>query len=140
MIGGINHITLAVRDLEISFSFYTDVLGLRPVAKWYKGAYLEAGTDWICLTLDESTRSGSLPEYTHLALTVDEAEFAAAMKRLQDAGAECWQQNHSEGESYYFLDPNGHKLEIHTGTLQSRLATMMEHPPRDLILFPSRKE
>jgi glutathione S-transferase fosA5 len=136
MICGINHVTLAVRDLEPSFVFYERVLGLRPVARWYKGAYFEAGSDWICLTLDEKTRSGSLPEYTHIAFTVAQDEFAAAVERLKQAGAECWQENPSEGDSFYFLDPNGHKLELHVGTLESRLKALMERPPRDLVIYP----
>ena len=136
MVSGINHITLAVRELERSFSFYADVLGLRPVAIWYKGAYLEAGADWLCLTLDSSTRSGSLPEYTHVAFTLSEEEFSAAVERIRAAGAECWQENHSEGESFYFLDPDGHKLELHVGTLASRLESLEKKPPREIRIFP----
>jgi catechol 2,3-dioxygenase-like lactoylglutathione lyase family enzyme len=135
MIRGINHVTLAVRDLGRSFSFYADVLGLQPVARWYKGAYLEAGTDWLCLTLDESTRSSSLPEYTHLAFTVSASEFASAVQRLRAADVKCWQQNHSEGESFYFLDPDEHKLELHVGTLASRLDSLKKNPPRELEIF-----
>ena len=52
MIRGVNHITFSVRDLEVSFRFYTKVLGLRPVARWYKGAYLEAGVDARLLVFD----------------------------------------------------------------------------------------
>lgn len=33
MISSINHITLSVSELNRSFAFYTDTLGLRPVAK-----------------------------------------------------------------------------------------------------------
>jgi catechol 2,3-dioxygenase-like lactoylglutathione lyase family enzyme len=135
MVRGINQITLAVRDLEASFVFYTEVLGLRPVAKWYRGAYLEAGGDWVCLSLDGAARSGSLPEYTHVAFTVDEADFSAAVKRLQGAKVECWQENRSPGASYYFLDPNGHKLEIHVSDLDARVKTLKAAPPRDLIVF-----
>ena len=54
--------------------FYTEVFGLRPVAKWYRSA-LEAGGDWVCLSLDGAAESGSLPEYTHVAFTVDKANF-----------------------------------------------------------------
>lgn len=139
MIQGINHITLAVRDLEASFRFYSEILGMSPRARWYKGAYLETGGAWICLSLDETTRSQALPEYTHLAFTVEVAKFSATVERLKTAGVPCWQENRSPGESFYFLDPNGHKLEIHTSNLQERLKTLVEKPPKDLILFPATK-
>ena len=135
MVRGINHITLAVRDLEASFVFYTKVLGLRPVARWHRGAYLETGGNWVCLSLDEEARSGSLPEYTHVAFTVDEADFSDAVEKLRRAGVECWQENRSPGESFYFVDPNGHKLEIHASDLAARVKALKETPPRDLIVF-----
>ncbi|RRA49019.1 fosfomycin resistance glutathione transferase [Acidipila sp. EB88] len=135
MITGLNHTTLAVRDLDRSFRFYTDVLGLRPVARWYKGAYLLAGTAWICLTLDDATRSGPLPEYTHVAFSVTRAEFVAMQTQLERAAVIAWQQNHSHGSSFYFLDPDGHKLEIHDSDLASRIESLKQKPPRDLILF-----
>ncbi len=136
MISGINHITFAVRDLDRSFHFYSQVLGLRPVAKWYKGAYLEAGTDWVCLTLDPETRGASLPEYTHTAFTVSAVEFSRLVEQLQRTQVICWQANRSPGESFYFLDPDGHKLEIHVSNLEERLRTLRENPPKDLTLFP----
>ena len=135
MVKGVNHTTLAVRDLGVSFRFYTEVLGLRPKARWYKGAYLEAGEDWICLSLDPATRSEGLPEYTHVAFTVEAADFSRAVERLKAAGVRCWQENRSPGESFYFLDPDGHKLEIHSSNLQERLKALAAKPPRDLILF-----
>ncbi|QNI36405.1 fosfomycin resistance glutathione transferase [Edaphobacter albus] len=137
MIKGINHITLAVRDLEVSFRFYAEILGMTPRARWYKGAYLEAGGNWICLSLDETTRNSALPEYTHLAFTVEVAEFSAMVEQLQAAGVQRWQENRSPGESFYFLDPNGHKLEIHISNLQDRLKVLVDRPPKDLILFPA---
>ena len=139
MIKGINHITFAVRDLEASFRFYNEILGMSPRARWYKGAYLETGGAWICLSQDETTRNDALPEYTHLAFTVEAAEFSAMTERLRVAGVRCWQENRSPGKSFYFLDPNGHKLEIHTSNLQERLKTLVTKPPKDLILFPSAK-
>jgi catechol 2,3-dioxygenase-like lactoylglutathione lyase family enzyme len=136
MMGGVNHITFAVRDLERSFRFYVEVLGATPVARWYKGAYVDADGSWICLTLDESVRMGPLPEYTHVAFTVSQDRFAGMVERLRDTETVCWQENHSEGDSYYFLDPDGHKLEIHVGCLQDRMRALKARPPRDLVLFP----
>jgi catechol 2,3-dioxygenase-like lactoylglutathione lyase family enzyme len=134
LISGINHITFAVRDLDRSFHFYSQLLGLRPIAKWYKGAYLEAGTDWVCLTLDPETRAASLPEYTHTAFTVSTPEFSRLVEQLQKAQVICWQDNRSPGESFYFLDPDGHKLEIHVSNLEERLRSLKANP-KDLILF-----
>jgi glutathione S-transferase fosA5 len=135
MVTSINHVTLAVQDLDRSFSFYTSSLGLRPVARWYKGAYLVAGSDWICLNFDPATRNAPLAEYTHLAFTVSAEEFRDVVTKLQEAGVTSWQKNRSPGDSFYFLDPDGHKLEIHSSDLDSRLESLRREPPRELVLF-----
>ncbi len=135
MITGVNHTTLAVRDLEASFLFYARVLGLRPAARWSKGAYFLAGSDWFCLNLDPATRIAPLPEYTHLAFSVPQSEFPIMAVRLQQAGVTSWQPNRSFGESFYFLDPDGHKLEIHASTLEARLEALKARPPDGLVLF-----
>src|SRR5690349_20094632 len=111
-VGALNHLTLSVRDLERSFAFCREVLGLRPLARWTNGAYLLAGEGtWVCLTLDARTRAAPLPEYSHIAFSV--ASLAGLHERLRAAGVEEWQANASEGDSLYFLDPDGHKLELH---------------------------
>jgi len=135
MVNAINHVTLAVQDLDRSFNFYTGHLGLRPVARWYKGAYLVAGSDWICLSLDPAVRNAPLPEYTHLAFNIPAEEFGDAVARLRDAGVTPWQKNRSPGDSFYFLDPDGHKLEIHSSDLEARLESLRREPPRELVLF-----
>ncbi len=40
MLTGLNHITLAVRDIERSLEFYCRVLGFVGRVKWKTGAYL----------------------------------------------------------------------------------------------------
>jgi len=135
MITGINHITLSVSDLERSFRFYVEVVGLNPVARWARGAYLKAGDGWICLSLDADTRDGMLPEYTHLAFSISKASFRECAGHVRARGAALWKTNESEGQSLYFLDPDGHKLELHVGDLESRLAALRDHPYDGLELF-----
>ena len=109
MVTGLNHLTLAVSDLQKSFAFYVDVLGFTPEARWDNGAYLSAGGFWICLSLEPASPAS---DYTHFAFSINESEFDAAVARIAEAGATCWKTNSSEGDSYYFLDPDGHKLEL----------------------------
>ena len=139
MIVGINHVTFSVSNLNRSFDFYTQVLGLKPVAKWADGAYIEAGDDWICLSRDESTRKGPQPEYTHLAFTVNEPDFIKCAQSIKSSNVEIWKENRSEGKSLYLLDPDGHKLEIHAGDLESRLADLRKRPYRGLELYMETK-
>jgi glutathione S-transferase fosA5 len=128
MISGLNHITLAVRDIDRSFRFYVGTLEARPLARWSTGVYLLAGDLWLCLTLDEGTRPPPLEEYSHIAFSVPAAGFDHASARIRGYGAVIWQENRSEGASLYFLDPDGHKLEIHAGDWQTRLAAMKQDP------------
>lgn len=128
MITGINHITLSVRDLAQSLAFYVDVLGCAKVTETRTGHYLRAGDLWLALELDGQVRGGPLPEYTHIAFSVRQEDYEGMANRIRASGAEVFKENKSEGDSLYFLDPNGHRLEIHVGDLDSRLAVMAAHP------------
>ena len=133
-VSGLNHITLAVTDVERSLAFYRDVLGCTTRAVWADGAYLEAGTLWLCLSRDHHARSSPHPDYSHIAFSVSEADYGAMRERLM---AECiiWKDNRSEGASTYFLDPDGHKLEIHLGSLESRLSHYRENPSKGVHIL-----
>lgn len=135
MIKGINHITLSVKDVDQSFEFYTQILGFKPVVKWPKGAYLLAGDLWFCLFLDDNTRKSKLPEYTHIAFTISEQNFKIMSERIKKSGVKIWQENRTEGDSLYFVDPNGHKLEIHTSSLKARMKWAKTNPWDGLEFF-----
>lgn len=118
---GLNHVTLAVVDLDLSVEFYRDIPGFVVKAVWPDGAYLEAGTLWLCLSRDSLARSAPHPDYTHIAFWVDPSDVAELASQIT-ARCQIWKSNQSEGDSIYFLDPDGYKLEIHVGSLTSRLA------------------
>jgi catechol 2,3-dioxygenase-like lactoylglutathione lyase family enzyme len=140
MVLGLSHVTFSVSDLDRAFRFYHDVVGLRPVARWYRGAYFAAGEFWFCLNL-ENEFGDRVPSatYDHIAFSVAAEDFEWLSSRLVDAGVERWHENRSEGDSMYFLDPDGHKLEVHVGDLQSRIESLKATPPRELILFDDRE-
>lgn len=134
MITAMNHITLAVQDVEKSFEFYRDILNLKPLAKWDKGAYfLVRTTDsdvsdsgfWFCLNLDEKRIPN--PCYTHYAFTVSSKNFERLAEKIIAAGAYIFKDNTSPGESLYFLDPDGHKMEIHVGNWRTRIESKKQN-------------
>jgi catechol 2,3-dioxygenase-like lactoylglutathione lyase family enzyme len=127
---GLNHITIAVSDLNRAVDFYTEVLGMRGHVRWDKGAYLSLGEAWFCLSYDNVKPS---QDYSHIALDIAESDFSAFVKKLRDAGVIEWKQNSSEGLSVYFLDPDGNKLEAHTGSLQTRLDSLQENAYSGLV-------
>ena len=125
MLTGLNHITLTVSELETSLAFYQEVLGFKGHVKWDKGAYLSLPGFWLCLNLGEPCAA---KDYSHVAFSLDELSYQHLVTALKKLEVSQWQKNTSEGESFYFLDPDGHKLELHLGSLETRLASIRDTP------------
>jgi catechol 2,3-dioxygenase-like lactoylglutathione lyase family enzyme len=123
---GLNHITFAVQDIERSLAFYRGILGCELHARWDRGAYLTIGDCWLCLSLDPS--SSPSKGYSHIAFSIDAKSFSSFQRTLTEQGVEIWKQNASEGDSAYFVDPDGHRLEVHVGDLESRLKAIRAKP------------
>jgi catechol 2,3-dioxygenase-like lactoylglutathione lyase family enzyme len=136
---GLSHITLSVGDLSRSVAYYTELLGFSLRARWNRGAYLALGDLWLCLGHDAHVRNSPLAEYSHFALSVDRADFDAFLRKVAEGAHPTWKENTSEGESIYLLDPDGHKLEVHTGSLESRLAALRKEPYDGLVLYDEKR-
>jgi glutathione S-transferase fosA5 len=130
---GINHITLTAVNTDQAVAFYSDVLGCDVVAWWPAGAYLTAGTTWIAIVTREERPSPAC-DYTHIAFTVSRSEFDDLAERIRASGARVWQENWTEGDSLYFEDPTGHRLEIHCSDLAGRLAAARRDPWQGLVI------
>lgn len=137
MLNSFNHLTLAVSDLQRSVAFYHHLLGLKVHARWDNGAYFSCGELWLCLSVDAQRQfvAPAQSDYTHYAFSIAAHDFGAFTERLAQAGVVSWKENKSEGDSYYFLDPDGHKLEAHVGDLAQRLAACREKPYQGMIFF-----
>lgn len=130
MLRGLNHITIAVSDLERSLRFYTDILGMQGQVRWDRGAYLSLGELWFCLSSDKAVPA---QDYSHIAFDIAQCDFLPFAEKLKAAGVIEWKQNSSEGQSIYFLDPDGHRFEAHCGSLQTRLDALAKAPYAGLI-------
>ncbi len=135
MISGINHITFAVRDIDVSFAFYRDVVGLVPRARWRRGAHFCSGSVWLSLALSADRDASEHDDYTHAAFTVSGEDYGALNERILDSGAPLWKENNTEDLSLYFCDPDGHKLEIHVGGIEAALKRLSEAQPDGLEIF-----
>lgn len=135
MINSVNHITLSVRDLDESFQFYHDILKLKPLAKRKnKSAYFLAGDNWIVLVQAKEPNE-VFTSNAHLAFSITLQNFIILSQQIRNSGAKIWQENSSPGESLYFLDPSGNKLEIHCGDWKSRIQWLKENPTDEVELY-----
>lgn len=135
MITGVNHITIAVAEVGRSFDFYARVLGCKAVARWDAGAYVTAGNTWVALVVDQTARPVHRADQSHNAFSCMQEDFAALVEALRAEGCSSWSSNNSEGDWFYFEDPDGHRLEIHVGNLGSRLEAMRAQPWGDIRFF-----
>ncbi|XTZ39594.1 VOC family protein [Salmonella enterica] len=132
MLNGLNHITIAVSNVSRSFDFYVNILGFIPKARWASGAYLCLGDLWLCLSADVVT---AREDYTHYAFSILSENFDVYADHLKSSGITEWKTNKSGGKSIYFLDPDGHKLEVHDGDLDSRISACITYPYEKMEFF-----
>lgn len=132
MLRGLNHITIAVSDLDSSLRFYIDILGMQGRVRWDRGAYLSLGDLWFCLSVDSAAPA---QDYSHIAFDIAEDDFLSFAEKLREAGVTEWKQNTSEGQSIYFSDPDGHRFEAHSGSLQTRLDSLVKALYSGLVWF-----
>ena len=130
MLSGLNHITIAVSDLDRALRFYIDILGMQGHVRWERGAYLSLGDAWFCLSVDKAAPA---QDYSHIAFDIAQDDFLSFAEKLREAGVTEWKQNTSEGLSIYFSDPDGHQFEAHCGSLQTRLNSLAQAPYSGLV-------
>ncbi|MGG4397012.1 metallothiol transferase FosB [Paenibacillus thiaminolyticus] len=123
-IRGLNHFCFSVSDLEASIAFYRDILEGKLLAVGRRLAYFDCHGLWIALNQEEVDRSRQPVTYTHIAFSIDEEDYEAVRQKLLDYGVTVLagrERSQEDKQSIYFLDPDNHCFEFHTGTLGERL-------------------
>ena len=122
---GIDHVALAVSDVERSVQWYVDILGLeRQHEGMWNGipVFAGKGNTGIAFFPARGGDSKSAPHNNirmlHLAFRANRENFLEAQQELKTRGIKFEFQDHEISHSIYFRDPDGHELEITTYELK----------------------
>ena len=129
MIEGLSHLTFIVRDLDNMAEIITKVLGSEEVYtsgdatfSTAREKFFVAGGIWIAIMEGDPLPART---YNHVAFKVSDAQLSAARIAAENLGLDIRpprQRVDGEGQSLYFHDYDNHLFELHTGTLDERLA------------------
>ncbi|MDH3629324.1 MAG: VOC family protein [Acidobacteriota bacterium] len=117
---GIDHVALGVRDVSQSVAWYRQVLELERMHEGVWGdspAMVGIGNTALALFPIQAKQVKAPPgkdtvAMRHVAFRANRSTFVEAQARLERLGIEVEFQDHEISHSIYFLDPDGHEIEI----------------------------
>ncbi len=136
----VGHVVLGVRDPQASVKFYKEALGMEEInvldLGGMKMAFLSFGErdhDIALIQVPDDEPVGS-SGFSHTALEIEggEDQLKELYQRLNDYGARVeMTADHVITKSFYFLDPDGNRLELFSQVLDQGEAKQVLHDARE---------
>ncbi|MBL4751240.1 MAG: FosX/FosE/FosI family fosfomycin resistance thiol transferase [Amylibacter sp.] len=126
---GLSHMTFIVTDLDAMETLLTTVLDARKIYdsgddtfSLSKERFFDIGGLWIA-----TMQGDPLPAktYNHVAFQISDSDYDMYLGRIKSLDLELREGRariQGEGRSIYFYDYDNHMFELHSGTLEERLA------------------
>ncbi len=116
----LNHAIVSSSDQSRSARFLAEMLGRPAPVRFGPFVVVELDNE---VSLDFASVEGSI-QPQHYAFLIDEADFDAVIGRIREQGLEYWADpmgrrsgeinQNDGGRGVYFLDPDGHYMEVIT--------------------------
>ncbi len=126
---GLSRITLITADLDRMQAILEEVLDARCIYdsgddqfSLSEERFFMIGDVWVATMKGDPLPARS---YNHIAFQITEEEFEDRQARIEALGLDLRPPRPrvtGEGRSLYFHTPDNHLIELHTGTLEQRLA------------------
>lgn len=126
---GLSHITFITSDLDRMQTILETVFNAHCIYNsgddqfsLSEERFFLIGDIWVATMLGDPLPSRS---YNHVAFQIDDSEFDDRKARIEALGLGLRPPRprvKGEGRSLYFYGPDNHLFELHTGTLEQRLA------------------
>ncbi|MDB6179984.1 FosX/FosE/FosI family fosfomycin resistance hydrolase [Paracoccus fistulariae] len=129
MVEGLSHLTFIAADLDRMEAILTGILGARRIYDSDRAEFslsperfYDLAGLWIAVMQGDPLPTRS---YNHVAFRIADADYDDYLTRIRDQGLDLREGRPrvvGEGRSIYFHDHDNHLFELHSGTLQERLA------------------
>lgn len=130
MIEGVSHITFIVKNIDKTTELFKKIFNAKEVYysgekkhSLFKERFFMIGGQWIAIMEDTNTINRT---YHHVAFKISDSDVESYLEKIKDLDIELKQPREripGEGYSIYFYDYDNNLFELHTETLEKRLAS-----------------